>query len=89
MFMHYSEICPVNNYNLYFHLDSLIVCHLPHGPTARFGILNAVLRHDIPDIGSMPQAYPHLAFYNFKTKLGNRVSFSVKILLEVSFILQF
>lgn len=60
---------------LYFHLDSLVVCHLPHGPTARFGILNAVMRHDIPDIGTMPQEYPHLAFYNFKTKLGSRVCF--------------
>ncbi|KAG8197546.1 hypothetical protein JTE90_007282 [Oedothorax gibbosus] len=63
--------------------DSLIVCHLPHGPTARFGILNAVMRHDIPDIGTMPQEYPHLAFYNFKTKLGNRVTNILKHLFPV------
>ena len=29
--------------------DGLVVCHLPYGPTAYFGIFNAVLRHDIGD----------------------------------------
>jgi U3 small nucleolar ribonucleoprotein protein IMP4 len=27
--------------------DGLVVCHLPYGPTAYFGISNAVLRHDL------------------------------------------
>ena len=27
--------------------DGLVVCHLPYGPTAYFGVANAVLRHDI------------------------------------------
>lgn len=27
--------------------DGMVVCHLPYGPTAYFGIFNAVLRHDI------------------------------------------
>ena len=29
--------------------DGLVVCHLPYGPTAYFGIFNTVLRHDIGD----------------------------------------
>ena len=27
--------------------DGLVVCHLPHGPTAFFGLTNVVTRHDI------------------------------------------
>ena len=27
--------------------DGMVVCHLPYGPTAYFGIFNTVLRHDI------------------------------------------
>ncbi len=27
--------------------DGMVVCHLPFGPTAYFGIFNTVLRHDI------------------------------------------
>ncbi len=29
--------------------DGLVVCHLPYGPTAYFGVFNTVLRHDIGD----------------------------------------
>jgi U3 small nucleolar ribonucleoprotein protein IMP4 len=29
--------------------DGMVVCHLPYGPTAYFGIFNTVLRHDIGD----------------------------------------
>ena len=27
--------------------DGLVVCHLPYGPTAYFGLVNCVMRHDI------------------------------------------
>lgn len=27
--------------------DGMVVCHLPYGPTAYFGVFNTVLRHDI------------------------------------------
>lgn len=27
--------------------DGMLICHLPYGPTAYFGILNCVMRHDI------------------------------------------
>ncbi|KAG1338337.1 hypothetical protein COCNU_04G006430 [Cocos nucifera] len=52
--------------------DGLIVCHLPFGPTAYFGLLNVVTRHDIKDkkaIGTMSEAYPHLILDNFSTKV--------------------
>ena len=55
-------------------VDSLVISHLPYGPTATFTLYNTVMRHDIPDVGTMSEAYPHLIFHNFKTKLGGRVS---------------
>ena len=54
--------------------DGLIVCHLPHGPTAYFGLHSVVLRHDLSErVGAMSEAYPHLIFDNFNTALGRRV----------------
>lgn len=52
----------------------MIISHLPYGPTAYFNLSNCVMRHDIPDIGNMSEAFPHLIFHNFQSKLGNRVS---------------
>ncbi|CAM6083305.1 unnamed protein product [Calypogeia fissa] len=63
--------------------DGLIVCHLPFGPTAYFGLLNVVTRHDIKDkqtLGTMSEAYPHLILDNFSTKLGNRTATILKYL---------
>lgn len=54
--------------------DGLVVCHLPFGPTAYFTLYNVVMRHDVPDIGTMSEAFPHLIFHNFTTRLGKRVS---------------
>lgn len=57
--------------------DGMFVCHLPYGPTAYFGIHNTVLRHDIgdkKDVGTVSEAYPHLIFEGFTSKLGKRVS---------------
>ena len=62
---------------VHVHVDGLVVCHLPYGPTASFSISNTVMRHDIPDVGTMSEAFPHLIFHNFKTKLGERVSVCV------------
>ena len=59
----------------------LIICHLPHGPTAYFTISDLVMRHDIPNIGNMSEAYPHLIFHNFKSRLGERVSGYIFIIL--------
>uniref|UniRef100_T1IWK7 Brix domain-containing protein n=1 Tax=Strigamia maritima TaxID=126957 RepID=T1IWK7_STRMM len=63
--------------------DGLIISHLPFGPTAYFTLLNTVMRHDIPEIGTMSEAYPHLIFHNFKSRLGSRVMSILKYLFPV------
>ncbi|KAF6721060.1 U3 small nucleolar ribonucleoprotein IMP4 [Oryzias melastigma] len=63
--------------------DGLVVCHLPFGPTAYFTLYNVVMRHDVPDIGTMSEAYPHLIFHNFTSRLGKRVSNILKYLFPV------
>ncbi|KAK3129668.1 hypothetical protein QOZ80_6BG0483090 [Eleusine coracana subsp. coracana] len=66
--------------------DGLIVSHLPNGPTAYFGLLNVVTRHDIKDrkaIGKMSEAYPHLILDNFTTKAGARTANILKHLFPV------
>jgi U3 small nucleolar ribonucleoprotein protein IMP4 len=47
---------------------------MPLGPTLYLGMKNVVMRHDLkkrPE--TMSEAYPHMIFDNFKTKLGLRV----------------
>lgn len=63
--------------------DGLVICHLPYGPTAYFNMSDVVMRHDIPDIGTMSEQYPHLIFHNFKTQLGKRVESILKYLFPV------
>ncbi|XP_065173307.1 U3 small nucleolar ribonucleoprotein protein IMP4 isoform X2 [Atheta coriaria] len=63
--------------------DGLVVCHLPYGPTAYFNMSDVVMRHDIPDIGTMSEQYPHLVFHNFKTQLGQRAMSILKYLFPV------
>ncbi|OWF41988.1 U3 small nucleolar ribonucleoprotein protein IMP4-like [Mizuhopecten yessoensis] len=63
--------------------DALIVCHLPHGPTASFTLSNVVMRHDIPDVGTMSEAYPHLIFHMLSSRLGKRVKNILKYLFPV------
>lgn len=62
--------------------DGMIVSHLPHGPTAYFNLTNVVTRHDVADQlpGTMSEAYPHLIFHNFQSKLGRRVADVLKYL---------
>ncbi|CAL5221698.1 g3934 [Coccomyxa viridis] len=63
--------------------DGLVVCHLPYGPTAFFGIYNTVLRHDIGEkkkVGTISEAYPHLIVNHFSSKLGQRVGNILKYL---------
>ncbi|XP_005107303.1 U3 small nucleolar ribonucleoprotein protein IMP4 [Aplysia californica] len=63
--------------------DGLTVCHLPYGPTAFFTLSNVVMRHDIPDVGTMSEAYPHLIFRNFTSALGSRVRDILRYLYPV------
>ena len=60
-----------------------IICHLPHVPAGYFTISDLVMRHDIPELGTMSEAYPHLVFHNFKTRLGTRVMNILKYLFPV------
>jgi len=54
--------------------DGLVICHLPFGPTAYFGLSNVVLRHDLNEKPpTVSEAYPHLVFHNFTAKTGRRV----------------
>eukprot|EP00891_Asterochloris_glomerata_P004251 jgi/Astpho2/4251/e_gw1.00064.61.1_t len=67
--------------------DGLVVCHLPYGPTAYFGIFNTVLRHDIGEkrkVGTISEAYPHLVMNNFSTQLGLRVANILKFLFPTA-----
>lgn len=41
------------------------------------------MRHDIPKIGTMSEAYPHLIFHNFTSKLGQRTTSILKYLFPV------
>ncbi|CAN8240648.1 unnamed protein product [Cochlearia groenlandica] len=66
--------------------DALIVSHLPFGPTAYFGLLNVVTRHEIQDkktIGKMTEQIPHLIFNNFTTQIGKRVMNILKNIFPV------
>ncbi|SAM08180.1 hypothetical protein [Absidia glauca] len=63
--------------------DGMVVCHFPYGPTAYFSLHNVVLRHDIKDQGTVSEAFPHLIFDNFNSKLGNRITNILKYLFPV------
>lgn len=63
--------------------DGMIISHFPYGPTAYFTLHNVVLRHDIPDRGTVSEQYPHLIFDNFNTPLGERVKSILKYLFPV------
>eukprot|EP01094_Clydonella_sp_ATCC50884_P018802 TRINITY_DN3547_c0_g1_i1.p2 TRINITY_DN3547_c0_g1~~TRINITY_DN3547_c0_g1_i1.p2 ORF type:complete len:350 (-),score=119.36 TRINITY_DN3547_c0_g1_i1:211-1260(-) len=62
--------------------DGLIVCHMPYGPTAYFGLHNVVTRHEVA-ADKMSEAYPHLIFHGFTTSLGDRVTSILKYLFPV------
>jgi U3 small nucleolar ribonucleoprotein protein IMP4 len=64
----------------------MVVCHLPYGPTAYFGLFNTVLRHDIgqkKEVGTISEAYPHLVFDKFGSQLGQRIANVLKHLFPV------
>ncbi|XP_077287863.1 U3 small nucleolar ribonucleoprotein IMP4 isoform X2 [Arctopsyche grandis] len=63
--------------------SSLIICHLPYGPTAFFQMSDVIMRHDVPDMAPMSEQYPHLIFHNFKTSLGLRTANILKYLFPV------
>lgn len=53
--------------------DGMIVCHLPQGPTAYFGLSDVVLRHDLAQSPpNMSEVKPHLVFDGFSGRIGRR-----------------
>ena len=65
--------------------DGMIVCHLPYGPTAYFGLSKVVLRHDLPEKPpNMRESAPHLVFHGFTSRMGKRVETILKALFPVS-----
>jgi len=66
--------------------DGMVICHLPYGPTAYFGLFHTVMRHDIgdkKDVGKLSEAFPHLIFDGFTSKLGQRVQNILKFMFPV------
>eukprot|EP00758_Cryptobia_borreli_P013702 Tbor_TRINITY_DN5857_c1_g1::TRINITY_DN5857_c1_g1_i1::g.6736::m.6736/K14561/IMP4; U3 small nucleolar ribonucleoprotein protein IMP4 len=63
--------------------DSLTISHLPLGPTVVFTLHNIVTRHDVENVGTMSEQYPHLIMENFTTALGKRISDVLKYLFPV------
>ncbi|CDI97994.1 U3 small nucleolar ribonucleoprotein [Echinococcus multilocularis] len=68
--------------------DTLIVSHLPFGPTAKFTLFNVLMRHDFEEKGrgsgaKCPQAYPQHLFHGLNTALGRRVRCILKHLFPV------
>jgi hypothetical protein len=64
----------------------MVVCHLPYGPTAYFGVFNTVLRHDIgqkKEVGTISEAYPHLVMEKMDSQLGQRIASILKHLFPV------
>lgn len=66
------------------HPDGMIISHLPHGPTAYFTLADAVLRHDIPNVGTMSEEYPLVMAYGLTSELGKRVGLTLLELLKCS-----
>ncbi|KAE9555412.1 hypothetical protein FO519_001349 [Halicephalobus sp. NKZ332] len=64
--------------------DSMIISHLPHGPTAFFSLHDVVMRHDLPEIEHMPEQYPHLMFEGLNSKVGRRVTDILKYIFPVA-----
>lgn len=64
--------------------DGIIISHMPYGPTVYFGLFNVVLRHDIQEeIDTVSEAYPHLIFDGFNSKLGSRITEILKNIFPV------
>ena len=55
-------------------IDSMILSHLPDGPTATFRVTSTKLRKSIINHGAVPtNTQPELIMNNFDTRLGHRI----------------
>lgn len=64
--------------------DALVISHFPYGPTVSFTLHNVTLRHDIPNVGNVSEAYPNLILDKLDSKLGKRTSNVLKSLFPPS-----
>lgn len=64
--------------------DALVISHFPYGPTVSFTLHNVTLRHDIPDVGNVSEAYPNLILENMTSKLGLRTANVLKAIFPPS-----
>ena len=53
-------------------MRSLIISHLPNGPTAMFKVMSFIPHEDIADVGDVTQHNPEIILNNFTTRLGRR-----------------
>ena len=53
-------------------VNSLIISHLPTGPTAMFKVMSFVPHEDIAHVGEVTAHNPELILNNFTTRLGRR-----------------
>ncbi|GAA5850404.1 hypothetical protein JCM3766R1_007183 [Sporobolomyces carnicolor] len=65
--------------------DALMLSHFPHGPTVLFTLTGVVLRHSLGGLAgtTISEAYPHLIFEGFGSKLGKRVQDVLKFIFPV------
>ncbi|XP_052542657.1 U3 small nucleolar ribonucleoprotein protein IMP4 isoform X1 [Tympanuchus pallidicinctus] len=63
--------------------DGLVLCHLPHGPTAHFTLSGAVLRHEVGGLGGAPLGAPHILLHRLDSVLGRRLGTILKHLFPV------
>ncbi len=64
--------------------DALVISHFPYGPTVSFTLHNVSLRHDIPDVGNVSEAYPNIIIDKMDSKLGERIGKVLKALFPPS-----
>ena len=65
--IHVSHLSPETD------ADTLILSHLPDGPTATFRVSGVKLRHEISNHGNPTSHFPELILNNFDTIIGHRV----------------
>lgn len=63
--------------------DSIVISHLPYGPTAYFSLHNVVMRRQIENLPPISTAFPHLVFEGMTSKLGIRVKKILQALFPV------
>jgi len=71
----YSAIVPIKRVlnNSVTIIASLIISHLPKGPTATFRITNVVLNKEIHHHANPTHHLPEIILNNFDTRLGHRI----------------